>query len=61
LWHIDPLLSNDSKPSNETMTTAMQQLHKHATVLELLLGSGLCATMEALFEVVFSMWSTLNL
>jgi hypothetical protein len=33
----------------------MQQLRKYATVLELLLGSGLRATMEILLEAVFSM------
>jgi hypothetical protein len=51
LWHIDPLLCN----GRETTTTARQHLHKHTTVLELLLGSSLRATMEILLEVVFSM------
>jgi hypothetical protein len=60
LWHIDLLIGNDRKTNDET-TTAMQQLHKHAKVPEPLLGSGPCTTMELLFEVVFSMWSTLRL
>jgi hypothetical protein len=56
LWHIDPLLGND-RETNETTATAMQQLCKYATVLELLLGSGTRATVEVLLEAVFSMWS----
>jgi hypothetical protein len=52
LWHIDPLLGNDRKTNNETTVIARQQLR---TVLEPLLGSGPCATMEALLEAVFSM------
>jgi hypothetical protein len=36
---------------------ARQQLRKHATILETLLGSSPRVTMEAQLEVVFSVWS----
>jgi hypothetical protein len=55
LWHIYLLLGNDCKTNNRTMAIAIQQHHKYTTVLELLLGSGLHATMEVLLEAVFSM------
>jgi hypothetical protein len=54
LWHTDPLLGNELEP-HETMATARQQLHKHTTVLEQLLGSSPGATTEVLLEAVFSM------
>jgi hypothetical protein len=54
LWHISTLLGN-GRETNETMAIARQQLCKYATVLEPFLGSGPCATMEVLLEVVFSM------
>jgi hypothetical protein len=37
------------------MAIAMQQLNKFATLLEPLLGSGQCTTMEVLLEAVFPM------
>jgi hypothetical protein len=37
MWHTDPLLDNNRK-TNETTDIARQQLLKHATVLEPLLG-----------------------
>jgi hypothetical protein len=36
---------------------ARQQLRKHATILETLLGSSPRVTMEVQLEEVFSMWS----
>jgi hypothetical protein len=58
LWHVDLLLGNDCKTNNKTTAIVRQQLRKYATVLELLLGSGLRSTMEVLLEAVVSMWST---
>jgi hypothetical protein len=55
LWHIDPLLGNDRDTNNETTAIARQQLRKYAKVLEPLLGSGQCVTMEVLLAAVFSM------
>jgi hypothetical protein len=52
---MDPLLGNGRKTDNEATAIARQQLCKYATLLELLLGSGLPATVEVLLEVVFSM------
>jgi hypothetical protein len=40
---------------------ARQQLRKHATILETLLGSSPRVTMEVQLEVVFSVWSALRL
>jgi hypothetical protein len=48
------LLGNDRETNNKTMAIARQQLRKYATVLELLLGSSLHATVKVLLEVVFS-------
>jgi hypothetical protein len=48
------MLGNDRETNNKTMAIARQQLCKYAIVLELLLGSSLCAPMEVLFEAVFS-------
>jgi hypothetical protein len=42
--------------NNEATAIARKQLHKYATVLELLLSSGPHPTMEVLLEVVFCMW-----
>jgi hypothetical protein len=50
LWHINPLLGND-RDTNET-AIAMKQLRKYSTVLEPLLDSGPCTTMEVLLEAV---------
>jgi 7,8-dihydro-6-hydroxymethylpterin-pyrophosphokinase len=55
LRYIDLLLCNDHKTNNETTAIAMQQLHKYASVLDPLIGSGLCATMDILLEAVVSM------
>jgi hypothetical protein len=54
LWHTGPLLGNDCE-TNEIMAITVQELHKYATVLEPLPGSGPCTTMEVLLEAVFSM------
>jgi hypothetical protein len=54
LWHIDPLLGNDSE-RNEITAIARQQLRKYATGLEPVLGSGTRAIMEVLLEAVLSM------
>jgi hypothetical protein len=54
MWHVDRLLGNDRQTNNETMTIAMQHICKYTTVLEPLLGSGLCTTMSVLLEAVFS-------
>jgi hypothetical protein len=43
------------KKNNEITDIAMQQYLKYVTVLELLLGSGMNATMEVLLEAVFSL------
>lgn len=51
---MDPLLGNACE-TNKTMAIAMQHLHKYAAVLVGLLGSGLCAAVEILLEVVFYM------
>jgi hypothetical protein len=61
LLNIDPLLGNDRKTKNEITGIAMQQLRKHATVLEPLLGSGPRTTMEVFLEGVFFMWSAISL
>jgi hypothetical protein len=55
MWHIDPLLDNDREIHNETTAITRRQLHKYATVLEPLLGSGLRGKMVVLLEAVFSM------
>jgi hypothetical protein len=52
---MDPLLGNDRESKNEKTVNAMQQLRKYATVLEPLLDSGSRATVEVLWELVFSM------
>jgi hypothetical protein len=52
LWHIKPLLGNDSE-INDATAIARQQLRKYATILKLLLGSGPHATMELMLEGVF--------
>jgi hypothetical protein len=54
LWHIDLFLGNDRRTNNDTTAIARQQLRKYATVLDLLLGSGLRPTMEVLSEAMFS-------
>jgi hypothetical protein len=46
---------NNRETNNKATAIARQQLRKYATVLELLLGSGPRATMEVLFEAMFSM------
>jgi hypothetical protein len=53
LLHIDPLLGNDHE-TNETTPIDMQEIRKHAIVLDLLLGSDPCAIIEILLEAVFS-------
>jgi hypothetical protein len=50
LWHIEPLLDNDRKTSDEIMAVARQQLHKYAIILEILLGSCPRASVEVLLE-----------
>jgi hypothetical protein len=60
-WNIDPLIGNNHETKNNTTVTAMQQLHKHAAVLEPLLGKSPCARVEVLLEVVFSLSSTRRL
>lgn len=50
MWHIDPLLGND-RETHETTAIAMQRLSKYATVLELLLGSGLEVMLKAVFSI----------
>jgi hypothetical protein len=55
LWHIVPLLGNDSKTNNGTMVISRKELRKYATVPEPLLGSGPRITLEVLLESVFSM------
>jgi hypothetical protein len=55
LWHINPLLGNDSETNNDTTTIAKQQLRKYSKLVEPLLGSGPRATIEILLEAVFSL------
>jgi hypothetical protein len=55
MWDINPLVGNDRETNNETKTIVRQQLNKYATVLETLLGSGPCVTIQVLLEAVFSM------
>jgi hypothetical protein len=52
---MDLFLCNDRETNNETTAIAMQELHKYASILDPLLGSGLCATMDVLLEAVVSM------
>jgi hypothetical protein len=62
LWYIrvDLWLVN-GRETNEITAIAMQQLRIYATVLQLLLGSGLRATMEVLLQAVISLWSASRL
>jgi hypothetical protein len=50
-----PLLVNNSDTNSETTAIARQQFRKCTTVLEPLLASSPCTTMEVLLETVFSM------
>jgi hypothetical protein len=43
LWRIDPLIGKNLETNNEKTAVAMQRRDKHA-----------CATIELLFETVFS-------
>jgi hypothetical protein len=47
------LIGNNRETNSETLAISRQQLHKYATVLELLLGSGPRTTMEVLLERCF--------
>jgi hypothetical protein len=51
LAHTDPFIGNEHKTKNEKMATDMQQDHKHANLLEPLLGSSPCTTMEVVFSM----------
>jgi hypothetical protein len=56
MWHIEPLLGNERETNNDTTAIPRQQLCKYETVLELLLGSGPRAAIDALLEAVF-LWA----